>query len=68
MGDDVVHLAGDPRPVCREIEQRLLVAFAFSALAALGRGGQGLRRLRTAIPANSAAAAVPVRSKSVCSR
>ena len=41
MGDDVMHLAGDPDPFGREIEQRLLVAFAFSTLAALGRGVQG---------------------------
>src|SRR5258705_13188131 len=41
MGDDVMHLAGDPGPFGREVEQRLLVAFAFSTLAALSRGGQG---------------------------
>jgi hypothetical protein len=35
MGDDVMHLAGAPGPFGREIEQRLLVAFAFSTLAAV---------------------------------
>ena len=41
MGDDVMHVAGDPGPFGGKIEQRLLVAFAFLTLAALGRGGQG---------------------------